>query len=68
MKKLNKDDLLNRYVAALLIMRKPCPKNEKDIEDLKTLKLFAEKALELGATINDIQNLYDINAGNKTAA
>jgi hypothetical protein len=41
MKKLTKEDLLNRYVAALLIMKKLCPKNEKDIEKLKTLKLFA---------------------------
>lgn len=65
MKKLNKDDLLNRYVAALLIMKKPCPKNEDDIDRLKTLKLFAKKAIQLGATIDDIRNLYDINAGNK---
>ena len=64
MKKLTKEDLLNRYVAALLIMKKPCPKNEKDIEKLKTLKLFAQKAIQLGATIDDIQNLYNINSGN----
>jgi len=25
MKKLTKEDLINRYVAALLIMKKPCP-------------------------------------------
>ncbi|MBO6272003.1 hypothetical protein J6O48_04405 [bacterium] len=54
MKKLTKDDLLQRYVAALLITKKPCPKNLNDIEKLKTFKLFAQKALELGATINDI--------------
>lgn len=66
MKKLNKDDLLNRYVAALLIMKKPCPENEDDIDKLKTLKLFAKKAIQLGATIDDIHTLYDINAGNKT--
>jgi hypothetical protein len=63
MKKLTKDDLLNRYVAALLIMKKPCPKSETDIEKNKTLKLFAQKALQLGATFEDIQNLYDVNKG-----
>jgi hypothetical protein len=41
MKKLTKDDLLQRYVAALLIMKKPCPKTKKDIDTLKTFKLFA---------------------------
>lgn len=66
MKKLTKDDLLNRYVAALLITKKPCPKSEKDIETNKTLKLFAQKALQLGATLEDIQNLYDVNSGIKS--
>ena len=66
MKKLTKDDLLNRYVAALLIMKKPCPKNEADIEKIKTLKLFAQKALQMGATIQEIQDLYDVNSGEST--
>lgn len=66
MKKLTKDDLLQRYVAALLITKKQCPKNINDIEKLKTFKLFAQKALELGATINDIQTLYNLNNGSST--
>ena len=40
MKKLTLNDLLQRYVAALLITKKPCPKTKKDIETLKTYKLY----------------------------
>lgn len=64
MKKLTKDDLLNRYVGGLIILRKPCPQSEGDIEKLKSFKLLGQRAIELGATIEDIQNLYDINADN----
>lgn len=63
MKKLTKDDLLNRYVAALIIMKKPCPKNEKDIDKIKVFKLFGHRILELGGTIEEIQQLYNINMG-----
>ena len=61
LRKYTKDDLLQRYVAALLISKKQCPKSIKDIETIKTFKLYAQKALELGATINDIQELYNQN-------
>ena len=61
MKKLTLDELLQRYVAALLISKKQCPKTKKDIETLKTYKLYAQKALELGASISDIKELYDQN-------
>lgn len=64
--KLSKEDLVIRYVTALLVMKKPCPQTEDDIEDLKTFKLFAKKALELGATMEDIQNLYNENSGGST--
>lgn len=68
MKKLTLNDLLQRYIAALLITKKPCPKTKKDIETLKTYKLYAQKALELGATISDIKNLYNQNNNTISAA
>lgn len=68
MKKLTLDDLLQRYIAALLISKKPCPKTKKDIENLKTYKLYALKALELGATISDIKDLYNQNNNAISAA
>lgn len=61
MKKLTKDDLINRYVAALIIMKKSCPKNERDIDKIKVFKLFGHRILELGGTIDEIQQLYNVN-------
>lgn len=62
--KTDKNNLLQRYVAALLIMKKPCPKTEADIENIKTFKYVAQQALSLGVTIQDIQKLYKENGGN----
>lgn len=64
----DKDNLLQRYVAALLIMKKPCPKSEEDIEDIKTFKLIGQKYLELGGTIADIKRLYNENSGDSSVA
>lgn len=62
----NKEDLLQRYVAALLIQKKDMPKNVSEIEDLKTFKLIGLKFIELGGTIKEIQDLYLQNKGNNT--
>lgn len=63
MKKLSKQDLIERYVAALIIMKKPCPKTEKDMDKIKVFNLFGHKILELGGTIQEIQELYNVNMG-----
>lgn len=44
-------------------MKKPCPKTEADIDKLKTFKLIGKRAIELGATIQEIQQNYNINMG-----
>lgn len=59
----DKENLLNRYVAALIIMRKPCPETEDDIDTLKTFKLVAKRYLQLGGTLSEIQDLYNKNIG-----
>lgn len=59
----NKENLLNRYVAALIIMRKPCPETEDDIDTLKTFKFVAKRYLQLGGTLQEIQDLYNKNTG-----
>ena len=63
----DKDNLVQRYVAALLIMKKPCPETVQDVEQLKTFKLVAKKAFQMGATIEDIQNLYKQNSDTSQA-
>lgn len=59
----DKENLLNRYVAALIIMRKSCPKTEDDIDTLKTFKLVGKRYLQLGGTLEEIQSLYNKNTG-----
>lgn len=66
MKKLSKQDLLDRYVVGLIILKKPCPKSVNDIEKLKSFKLLGLRAIELGATIDEIKELYNINSGTST--
>ena len=56
-----KDMLLPRYVAALLIMKKPCPTSVNDINDIKTFKLVGQRYIQNGGTIEDIQKLYNEN-------
>ena len=67
MKKLTKQDLLDRYVIGLIILKKPCPKSIRDIEKLKSFKLLGQRAIELGATIDEIKDLYNVNSGNGSA-
>ena len=61
--KMTKDEILQRYVAALLIMKKSCPETEQDIEKIKTFKLFGQKFISLNGTIDDIKKLYLENGG-----
>lgn len=64
----DKDNLLQRYVAALLIMKKPCPNNVSEIEDLKTFKNIGNKFIELGGTISEIKELYNKNTEDITVS
>ena len=57
MKKLTKNDLIERYVAALIIMKKPCPKTKRDMDKIKVFDLFGHRILDLGGTISEIQDL-----------
>lgn len=61
----DKDNLLQRYVASLLVMKKPCPNNIEDIGKLKTFKKVGYKFIDLGGTIQDIQKLYNENSETK---
>ena len=61
--KMSKEELLQRYVAALLIMKKSCPNSIADIDTIKTFKLIAKQYLSLGGTINEIKQLYINNGG-----
>ena len=58
--RLNDVELLNRYVAALLVFHAECPKNMDDVERIGIFKHYAEKMIDEGTiTFEDIQKLYD---------
>lgn len=60
------NELIGRYTCALIIMKKPCPHTEDDIAAIKSFQNYAYVALNLGATMDDIKNAYDINIGRKS--
>lgn len=63
-----KDDmqtLMARYVAGLIIFKKPCPQSLADIDKIGSFKQYAHKLLNsMGCTLYDIQVLYNENCGN----
>jgi len=59
--------MMQRYIVALIVMGKPCPRSAEDIDKIKTFKLIGKRALELGATIKDIENCYNNNTGGAKA-
>lgn len=63
----DKDILLQKYVAALLILKKRCPESEDDMDDIKTFKLVGHKLLDLGVTFNEIKDLYVKNGGTQVS-
>ena len=62
-----KELLMQRYVAALIILRKTCPTTEQEMEDIKTYKLVGKKILDLGGTFKEIYDLYLKNGGTPIA-
>ena len=61
-RKLDGYQLLNRYVAALLILGKPCPQTIEDIDEIGVFKNYAYKLLDTNeGTLEDIINMYNKN-------
>ena len=55
-------DLIIRYVTALLLMGKQCPTKKTDIAAIGSFRRYAEKAIQMGATIQDIIDTYNAAA------
>lgn len=64
----SKEELLQKYVAALLIMKDPMPQTESDIDKIKTFKLIGHAYLNMGGTLDDIKNLYMQNTASDKSA
>ena len=64
----DKDTLLARYVAGLIILKQPCPESLSDIDKIGAFKQFGHKLINVfGCSLYDIQVLYNENRGNLPA-
>ena len=55
----NDEQLLDQYVAALVIFGAPCPQTEADIESIGIFKNYALKLLDGSGTLQDIITKYN---------
>ena len=62
MSKFDAEELLHRYVSALLIFGKECPQTEDEIDEIGVFAEYAHKFIdEMGGTLDDIKRLYEKN-------
>ena len=60
--KFDAEELLHRYVSALLIFGKECPQTEDEIDEIGVFAKYAHKFIdEMGGTLDDIKRLYEQN-------
>ena len=60
--KFDAEELLHRYVSALLIFGKECPQTEDEIDEIGVFAEYAHKFIdEMGGTLDDIKTLYEKN-------
>ena len=60
LEKYNDIELLNRYVAALLVFHKPCPTTMEEVDEIGVFKNYAKKMIEDGTvTLEDVKKMYD---------
>lgn len=66
------EQLLQRYVFGLILLKKACPKTVEEIDDIAVYANYAHKFLEQGGTLEEIQELYaeqdPISEGKRTGA
>lgn len=53
-------ELLNRYVAALLVFHEQCPTTMEEVDEIGVFKNYAHKMIDDGTvTLEDVKKLYD---------
>lgn len=57
-----KEVLIQKYVAALAILKQPCPTTETAFTDGKVFPLWAKRIIQLGGTLADVHKLYNENS------
>lgn len=58
-----REQLLQRFVAGLIILKQQCPITEKDMRDCPAFPLWANKLMDMGVKMEEIHKLWNENCG-----
>lgn len=58
-----RDQLLQRYIAALVILKQQCPMSLDELKNSKAFPQWGAKLAEMGVTIEEVQKLWNENCG-----
>lgn len=58
-----RDQLLQRFVAGLIILKQQCPITEKDLQNCPAFPQWANKLLDMGVSMAEIHKLWNENCG-----
>ena len=56
-----RDELLQRFIAGLIILKQDCPQTEKDMRDCPAFTRWANKLLDMGVTMGEVHKLWNEN-------
>lgn len=57
------DQLLQRYVAGLVILKQQCPMTEEDMENSPAFPQWGKKLVDMGITVDQVKQLWNENCG-----
>lgn len=60
----DKNILLQKYVAGLIIQKQVCPSSMLTLENSPVFNMWAKKLISMGVTIDELHKLYNENCGN----
>lgn len=58
-----RDQLLQRYIAGLIILKQQCPMSIDELKNSKAFPQWGAKLVEMGVTIDEVQKLWNENCG-----
>lgn len=58
-----RDQLLQRFVAGLIILKQQCPITENDMKNCPAFTQWANKLLDMGVTMDEVHKLWNENCG-----
>lgn len=58
-----RDQLLQRYIAAMVILKQACPMSLDELENSPAFPQWGKKLVEMGVSIEEVQKLWNENCG-----